>query len=136
MKKVKTDEEGLVTAPAPDKYMKTVQETIEYMHQAARNHLLKLENPLNEQSKIIYTMRDRLLDLETEEMFPILLEYIEKYIRQLVSAYFPEEVPEEGQERNLEQFIKELSLIFTSLDWQEEDLAEARPSNCRGKSAC
>ena len=88
VKKVKTDEEGLVIAPAPDKYMKTVQETIEYMHQAARNHLLKLENPLNEQSKIIYTMRDRLLDIETEEMFPILLEYIEKYIRQARFSLF------------------------------------------------
>ncbi len=69
-------------------------------------------------------MRDRLLDLETEEMFPILLEYIEKYTRQLVSAYFPEEVPEEGQERKLDKFIQELSLIFTSLDWQEEDVAK------------
>ncbi len=37
LKKAKTDKEGLVIAPAPDKYMKNVQETIEYMHQAARN---------------------------------------------------------------------------------------------------
>ena len=41
MKKIKWNDEGIVTAPAPDKYMKKVQETIEYMHQAARNHLIK-----------------------------------------------------------------------------------------------
>ena len=137
LKKIKADEDGIVTAPAPDKYMKKVQATVEYMHQAARNHLLKLENPLNEQSRIIYTMRDRLLDLEEVEMFPILLEYIEKYVRQLVSAYFPEEVEfEEGQPRNLDAFIKELSQIFKALDWQEEDLLESRSSNYRGKSTC
>ena len=134
LKKVKSDDEGIVTAPAPDKYMKKVQETIEYMHQAARNHLLKLENPLNEQSKIIYTMRDRLLDLEEEEMFPILLEYIEKYVRQLVSAYFAEEVDmEEGQKRNLDAFIKELSQIFgifrlaeRRFDWLDRATVEER----------
>lgn len=121
LKKIKSDDEGIVTAPAPDKYMKKVQETIEYMHQAARNHLLKLENPLNEQSKIIYTMRDRLLDLEEVEMFPILLEYVEKYVRQLVSAYFPEKVDfEEGQKRDIEALIKELSQVFETLDWQED----------------
>ena len=125
MKKVKANEDGIVTAPAPDKYMKKVQETVEYMHQAARNHLLKLENPLNDQSQIIYTMRDRLLDLEEAEMFPILLEYIEKYVRQLVSDYFPEGVEfEEGEQHNLGDFIKELSQVFPELNWQEEDLLD------------
>ena len=123
MKKIKWDDEGIVTAPAPDKYMKKVQATIEYMHQAARNHLLKLENPLNEQSRIIYAMRDRLLDLEETEMFPILLEYVEKYIRQLVYAYFPEVIDYEADKnRNLDAFIKELSQVFESLDVQEDDL--------------
>ena len=123
MKKIKWNDEGIVTAPAPDKYMKKVQATIEYMHQAARNHLLKLENPLNEQSRIIYAMRDRLLDLEEAEMFPILLEYIEKYVRQLVYAYFPEVIDYEvDQNRNLDAFIKELSQVFESLDVQEDDL--------------
>ncbi|MFJ8257619.1 accessory Sec system translocase SecA2 [Peribacillus asahii] len=123
--KVKTDAEGLVLSPAPDKYMKKVQETIEYMHQSARNHLLKLESPLNEQSKIIYSMRDRILDLETEEMFSILLEYMEKYIHRLVAVYYPEEeVLEDGVERSPEAFIRELSLVFLSLDWQEEELID------------
>lgn len=124
VKKVKTDDTGLVMAPTPDKYMKKVQETIEYMHQAARNHLLKLENPLNEQSKIIYMMRDRILDLETKEMYSVLLEYIEKYIRQLVSVYFSEG-SEENQGHHLGEFINELSMVFGSLNWQEEDLIDA-----------
>ena len=86
--------------------------------------------------KLFIQMRDRLLDLETVEMFPILLEYIEKYTHQLVSAYFPEEVPEEDQERKLDKFIQELSLVFTSLDWQEEDVAKLDRVAVEEKSAC
>lgn len=124
MKKAKTNDTGLVTAPAPDKYMKMVQETVEYMHQAAREHLLKLESPLNEQSKIIYAMRDHILDVETEELFPVVLEYIGKYIRQLVAVYFSNEIEGTSQKHDLKAFIKELSLVFLSLDWKEEELLD------------
>lgn len=97
-----------------------VQETIEQTHQSSRNHLLKLEHALNEQSKIIYSMRDRIMDMETNQMFTILLEYIENYIRKLVAKYYPEyiDVP------NSKAFIEELSLVYLSLDWNEIELQE------------
>lgn len=125
LKKINTNQEGLILSPAPDKYMKMVQRTIEYMHESARSHLLKLENPLNEQSKIIYSMRDQILELETEEIFSTIFKYIEKYVRQLVYKYFPEEVSEEEINSNLGEFIEELSLVFISLNWKEEDLIKA-----------
>ncbi|MFJ8064802.1 preprotein translocase subunit SecA [Psychrobacillus sp. NPDC096426] len=121
LKKVKINEEGLVLSPNPDKYLKTVQETVEYIHQAAREHLLKLETPLNEQSKIIYSMRDRVIDLDSEMLFEELYEYMENYITRLSEVYFGEE--NEGLfDRQPASFIKELSLVLPSIDWSIEDI--------------
>ena len=130
VKKIKTDETGLVISPAPEKFVKMVQETIEQTHQSSRNHLLKLEHALNEQSKIIYSMRDRILDMETDQMFTILLEYIENYIRKLVAKYYPEYI----DEPNSKDFIEELSLVFLSLDWQEADLQGLNRSDVEAKA--
>lgn len=130
VKKVKTDETGLVVSPAPEKFVKMVQETIEQTHQSSRNHLLKLEHALNEQSKIIYSMRDRILDMETDQMFTILLEYIENYIRKLVAKYYPEYM----EEPNSKAFIEELSLVYLSLDWKEDDLQGLNRSEVEAKA--
>ena len=99
----------------------TVQETVEYLHQAAREHLLKLETPLNEQSKIIYSMRDRIIDLDDEKLFHEFYEYMENYINRLVEVYFGEE-NEDLFDRNPASFLKELSLVLPSLDWSIEDI--------------
>lgn len=118
--KIKTDENGLVVGPAPDKFVKRVQETIEQMHQSSRYHLLKLEHALNEQRKIIYAMRDRILDWDSGRMSAILLEYIEKYVRRLIEKHSPEHLAEPDSSA----FIDELSPVFLSLDWQASDLKD------------
>ncbi|MCK2002153.1 preprotein translocase subunit SecA [[Brevibacterium] frigoritolerans] len=118
IKKIKTDENGLVLGPAPDKFVKMVQETVEQMHQSSRYHLLKLEHALNEQSKIIYAMRNRILDMEPERMSAILLEYIVKYITRLTVKYDCEHIAEPDSSA----FIEELSFVLLSLGWQESDL--------------
>lgn len=120
LKKIKTDETGLVVSPAPDKFVRKVQETIEQQHQASRTHLFKLEQALNEQSTIIYAMRDHILDLETERLHTALLEYIEKYIRRLAVKYYPEHTDEPGPSA----LIEELSFVFPSLDWQVSDFGK------------
>ncbi|MGE7183692.1 preprotein translocase subunit SecA [Peribacillus sp. NPDC006672] len=130
IKKIKTDESGLVLGPAPGKFVKRVQETIEQMHQSSRYHLLKLEHALNEQSKIIYAMRDRILDLESGRMSAILLEYIEKYIRRLVVKYYTEHI----EELDFSAFIEELSLSFLTLDWQASDLQDLEGHIVEGKA--
>ncbi|CAH0238929.1 Protein translocase subunit SecA [Peribacillus sp. Bi96] len=129
-KKIKTNENGLVMGPAPDKFVKKVQETIEQLHHSSRNHLLKLEDVLNEQSKIIYTMRDRILDMESGGMLTILLEYIEKYIHRLVEKYYSEQI----EEPDVTSFIEELSLVFLTLDWQANDLKDLEGRIVEGKA--
>ncbi|MEY8754885.1 preprotein translocase subunit SecA [Peribacillus frigoritolerans] len=120
IKKIKTDENGLVLGPAPDKFVKMVQETVEQMHQSSRYHLLKLEHALNEQSKIIYAMRDRILDMEPERMSAILYEYIVKYITRLTVKYDREHIAES----DTSAFIEELSFVLLSLGWQESDFKD------------
>ncbi|WP_458353873.1 preprotein translocase subunit SecA [Peribacillus frigoritolerans] len=120
IKKIKTDETGLVLGPAPDKFVKMVQETVEQMHQSSRYHLLKLEHALNEQSKIIYAMRDRILDTELERMSAILLEYIVKYITRLTVKHGREHIAEPDSPA----FIEELSFVLLSLGWLESDLKD------------
>ncbi|WP_342603507.1 preprotein translocase subunit SecA [Peribacillus sp. FSL E2-0159] len=130
IKKIKIDEKGLVLGPAPDKFVKMVQETVEQMHQSSRYHLLKLEHALNEQSKIIYAMRDRILDMETGRMSTILLEYIEKYITLLTAKYYPEHIVEPDPSA----FIEELSLVFMKLGWQASDLQDLEGHIVEGKA--
>ncbi|MBD8138319.1 preprotein translocase subunit SecA [Bacillus sp. CFBP 13597] len=120
IKKIKTDENGLVLSPAPDKFVKMVQETVEQMHQSSRYHLLKLEHALNEQSKIIYAMRDRILDMEPERMSAILLDYIVKYITRLTVKYDREHMAEPDSSA----LIEELTFVLLSLGWQESDLKD------------
>lgn len=120
IKKIKTDENGLVLGPAPDKFVKMVQETVEQMHQSSRYHLLKIEHALNEQSKIIYAMRDRILDMEPVRVSAILLEYIEKYITRLMGKYDREHIAELDNST----FMEELSLVLLSLGWQASDLQD------------
>ncbi|MFJ7848266.1 accessory Sec system translocase SecA2 [Peribacillus sp. NPDC097224] len=130
MKKVKTDDTGLVLSPSPEKFVKMVQETIEQTHQSSRTHLLKLEHPLNEQSQIIYSMRDRILDMEPDQMFTILKEYIQNYIHQIVMMHYSTEI----EEPDVQAVIDELSLVILSLDWQESDLQNLNGSEIEEKA--
>ncbi|MGE7603932.1 accessory Sec system translocase SecA2 [Peribacillus sp. NPDC097675] len=130
MKKVKTDDTGLVLSPSPEKFVKMVQETIEQIHQSSRTHLLKLEHPLNEQSQIIYSMRDRILDMKPDQMFTVLKEYIQNYINQIVRVHYSPEI----EEPDVQAVIDELSLVILSLDWQESDLQNVNGSEIEEKA--
>ncbi|WP_409302949.1 accessory Sec system translocase SecA2 [Peribacillus sp. SCS-155] len=127
-KKIKTDETGLVIAPDPVKYVKKVQETIENMHYSARSHLLKLENVMDEQSKIIYSSRDRILGLSSDEMFIELLEYMERYLNHIVSKHYAED----AEAWNQKGMLEELSLIFIKLPWTEHEINDLEPQEVQG----
>ncbi|RFU63980.1 accessory Sec system translocase SecA2 [Peribacillus glennii] len=129
MKKVKTDDTGLVIAPDPEKYVKKVQETIENLHYTSRNHLLKLEYSLDQQSKVIYSMRDRILELSPEEMFSELLGYMEKYVLGLFEKHYPED----AEFWNPRALIEELSFVFLPGHWDLEELKEMEPEQVKEK---
>jgi preprotein translocase subunit SecA len=109
-KKVKVDDTGLIVSPDPNKFVKRVQETVEHAHHSSRSHLLKLDNVLDRQSKVVYSMRDRILTSDKEETFPELLDYLKNYVTKSIERNCPSEALE--IDCNLENLVKELNTIF------------------------
>lgn len=126
-KKMKTDENGLILSPDPNKFVRKVQETVENAHYSARTHLLKLDNVIDRQSKVIYSMRDRLLKAASDETFPEVTGYIKNYITRIVAKYCSDNIP--SIEWNLNGLREELSFIFihfslTVKDFEDKDQSE------------
>ncbi|MBM7690852.1 preprotein translocase subunit SecA [Peribacillus deserti] len=123
-KKVKVDETGLVISPDPVKYVKKVQETIENMFYSSRSHLLKLENVMDEQSKVVYSMRDRILTLSPEEMFQELLGYMERYVRFVIAEAYPED----ASAWNPKGLLEKLSVVFIHSSVTLESISDLEPA--------
>ncbi len=117
-KKLKANEEGLVISPDPIKFVRKVQETVEGAHFSARSHLLKLDDVVDQQRKVIYKKRNVLL--ETEIVLPDVLEHIKKHLNDLVEKYCLEE--ELFEEWNIAGLYEELTLSIHNLDVKQEDL--------------
>ena len=120
LKKVKVDETGLVLSPDPKIFTKKVQETVENMHHSSRSHLLKLESVMDRQSKIIYSMRDRIMEMGTDEIIEEALSTIHNYIDQVVERYFSKD----GHEGDSHALFEGLSLVFSDLDWDRNELED------------
>ncbi|AIE61385.1 accessory Sec system translocase SecA2 [Bacillus methanolicus] len=126
-KKMKTDENGLILSPDPNKFVRKVQETVENAHYSARAHLLKLDNVIDRQSKVIYSMRDRILKATSDETFPEVIGYMKNYITRVVAKYCNDDIP--SIEWNLNGLKEELSFIFihfslTVKDFEDKDQNE------------
>jgi preprotein translocase subunit SecA len=86
------------------------------MHYSARSHLLKLESVMDRQSKVIYSMRDRIVEIQTEEMVEEALHYLHSSIQQVIENYFLERVPA--------VLIEGLSPFFPELTWDLSELVD------------
>lgn len=123
LKKVKTNEDGLVLSPDPHKFVLKVQQTVEYAHHSSRKHILKLDNVLDSQSKVIYSMRDRVLKADPQEIFPEVTGYIKNYITSVVDKYCVNNA-ETSAGWNLKGLIDELRFVFIHFDITVEDIED------------
>lgn len=110
LKKVQTDENGLIISPDPIKFVRKVQETIENAHYSARAHLLKLDSVIDQQSKVVYQMRDRVLALQNEDIMLEVLQRIKNYLMQTIDKYCQPDVFFEDW--NIKGLHEELSFAF------------------------
>lgn len=110
-KKIKTDEDGLIISPNPTKFVLKVQEIVEGAHFSSRNHLLKLDDIVDQQRKIIYKRRNDLLSISNFN--ELLKESLSNHIQKLLETYCPEHVLMEDWP--IESLHEELTLIFGSL---------------------
>ncbi|PLT35734.1 accessory Sec system translocase SecA2 [Bacillus sp. V5-8f] len=115
-KKVKVNEDGIVISPDPLKFVEKVQEMIESSHFSARNHLLKLDNTADQQSKIIYSMRDHILDLEGQELFTEFMGYMDNFFTKTVELY----CPDQRENWNLQGLVEQVSF----LGWNVRDIED------------
>ncbi|EWG11457.1 accessory Sec system translocase SecA2 [Cytobacillus firmus] len=122
LKKIKTNESGLILSPDPNKFVRRVQETVEHAHHSSRSHLLKLDDVIDRQSKVIYSMRDRLLKAEASETFPEVTSYIKKYLLQIIDKYCIEDIA--SGEWNLNGLLEELSFVFIQFNISLHDLQD------------
>jgi preprotein translocase subunit SecA len=81
-KKMKVDENGLILSPDPQKFIDTVQQTIEDNHFSSRAHLLKLDDVIDQQRKIVYQKRNECLT--TNELDHVIFENIHTSITHLL----------------------------------------------------
>ena len=117
-KKMKTDENGLVTAPNPLKFAEKVQGMVEGSHFAARKHLLKLDDVVDQQRKIIYKKRDELLS--QSQFNELIMESLHHQIGSLINQYCSDDIVIE--EWPVQQLYEELVIIFEDLPFMAEDL--------------
>ncbi|MBG9586585.1 accessory Sec system translocase SecA2 [Cytobacillus firmus] len=122
LKKIKTNEAGLILSPDPNKFVRRVQETVEHSHHSSRSHLLKLDDVIDRQSKVIYSMRDRLLKADASETFPEVTSYIKKYLLQIIDKYCIEDIA--SGEWNLNGLLEELSFVFIQFNIGLHDLQD------------
>ncbi|GAA0486817.1 accessory Sec system translocase SecA2 [Salinibacillus aidingensis] len=115
--KLKSDETGLVTNKGIPKFVETAQKISEGVHFSHREFNLKLEDIINDQSKIIYQFRDSLLDAESPLQF--LLEQTKNTPNDIIAHFCSEEiVPEEWNLVELEDSLNHILLPTLSFEGQ------------------
>jgi preprotein translocase subunit SecA len=119
-------EMGLITSS-----IRRAQEKVESYHFDIRKNVLNYDNVMNEQRRIIYGERDRII--RGEDLKPHMIEFIEEYVDNLVSLHAPEElIFEEWDMGTLYQVCKE-TFIPLPFDAKVSDLAIPERREIRDK---
>ncbi|MBS4174182.1 accessory Sec system translocase SecA2 [Bacillus sp. FJAT-49736] len=120
-KTIKTNDEGLILNKNILDFVDRVQKICEGSNYSAREYTLKLDDVVNEQRKIIYTLRNNLL--ENEDPFEYIQSTQQSIFDHYVEKYY--HTDEKGKQ-NLPEFlskVKEIS-IFDELEDEEIDFEE------------
>jgi preprotein translocase subunit SecA len=105
------------------KAIERAQNTVEARNAEIRKDVLKYDEVLNEQRKVVYARRMQVID--GEDLREHTEELLEETIEELVAAACPHEFPEDW---NLEQLLTEVSQYYPT-EFTVEDLQEATHSS-------
>ncbi|MEO0139271.1 MAG: preprotein translocase subunit SecA [candidate division WOR-3 bacterium] len=89
------------------KAIENAQKRVEYMHFQMRKRLLEYDEVLNRQRKVIYTLRDRIID--GEDISDVVREFIEELVDEVIDKYANSPNPDFWDKKKI---IERLSLIF------------------------
>lgn len=121
-KRITVDENGIVHYKKISEFVDRVQRIVEGANFSMREYNLKLDNVINQQRKIIYTIRENMLEQEdlTEEFITMLQHTIDTQISQVCTMDL---VPEDWDIDSLESLFNELLTVNQSLP-EEIDSAQ------------
>ena len=117
MSRALPDEEA-IEAKMVTKAIEKAQNTVETRNAEIRKDVLKYDEVMNSQRKVIYAKRMRVID--GEDLREHLLEVLESALSDVVESYCPEET----EDWNLDGLLAETKLYYPS-KFTVEDLAEA-----------
>ena len=119
-------EHGLFTSS-----IQKAQERVEMHHFSIRKNVLDYDNVMNEQRKVIYGQRDRII--KGEDLKPVLMDFIDAYVDQLMVLYAPEGF--EGENWDLDSLFRSVKDTFIPIpkDASQEELAKLTRDEIREK---
>lgn len=113
-KSLKTDANGLVLNKSVHELTERTQRIVEGSHFSLREYNLKLDDIINEQRRVIYSLRDRVL--QGEDLLPLLKQMVDETVRFEVEENCPDDLPEDQWQ--LERLETRLSdLLLTSVQF-------------------
>jgi preprotein translocase subunit SecA len=120
-------ETGLVEHKKAKEFVERTQRICEGASYSQREYNLKLDNIINQQRKIIYELRNRVL--EENDMLPILEPMIVSHVDRLFEEYCSEEIIVEnwdlkGLEKELVHVLADRDVTFPTIMTSKEELRE------------
>lgn len=128
IKKAETNSTGEVIKPEPLKFVNKVQLSIEGIFYSAREHLLKVDNVSDQQRKVVYALRNRILD--EPSVYPLIQVSTKEYATHVADAHCVEELPSEdwdvnGLRADLQTIFPEQTLTESTFnDMEKEEIQE------------
>ncbi|MFS0575578.1 accessory Sec system translocase SecA2 [Sporosarcina sp. 179-K 3D1 HS] len=123
VKKVNTDESGLVLNPDVHELTERTQRIVEGAHFSMREYNLKLDDVINDQREVIYTLRDKVL--EREDILGQLKTMLDETVEFVVYDSCPEnESPDNWDLQRIEQTMNALLLEQVSIPPTVERVAD------------
>ncbi|WP_404356216.1 accessory Sec system translocase SecA2 [Cytobacillus firmus] len=131
-KSIKTDEHGLIQYKKIHEFVDRVQRIVEGANFSMREYNLKLDDVINEQRGIIYTLRNRILEQEDRIslIIPMLKDAVEK---EIAAVCLEDSLPEDWSSAKLLDSLKTLlpgkEIVFPTIITEKAEVEDAvRPA--------
>lgn len=123
LKKVKTDEEGLVQNPEVNELTERTQRIVEGAHFSMREYNLKLDDVINDQRGVLYSLRDKVL--ERTDLFDQLKKMMSEAIEFVIYDSCPEnETPDVWDFERIDRTMNGLLLEPVTLNRSYERVSD------------
>jgi len=121
LQKLGLEEGEAIIHPWINKALEKAQQKVEARHFEARKHVLKYDNVMNDQRKVIYGQRRELM--QAEDVAEMVMDMRHEVVEDLVAAHIPERVmPEQWDAEGLAEGVKRLlNLDLPIVDWAAEE---------------